>query len=69
MGPMTTNNSVRAAERAAKLAIQNVAYAENCSDEVRLRALARLAAVINGHMLEIDSRQPTPPAGVGEIYI
>jgi hypothetical protein len=32
------NNSCRAAERAARLAILDVANAENCSDEVRLRA-------------------------------
>ena len=63
------NISCRAAERAAKRAIQNVAYAEDCTDDARLRALARLAAIINGHLLEIESRQPTPPSGFGEIYI
>ena len=58
------NNSCRAAERAARLAILDVANAENCSDEVRLRALGRLAAIINGHILEIWS----PPKSHTLIY-
>ena len=67
------NNSCRSAERKAKLAILDVANAENCSDETRLRALARLDALINGCVLEIQSRQPVPPKNgpkpFEEIYI
>jgi hypothetical protein len=64
------HNSCRSAEGKARLAIQDVAYARNCSDEVRLRALARLAAVINGHILEIESRKPkSDPPGFEPIYI
>ena len=55
------NNSCRAAERKAKLAIIGVADAEDCSDAARLLALARLSALINGCVLEIQSRQPAPP--------
>jgi hypothetical protein len=64
------NNSCRAAERAARLAIMKVAYSENSSDEIRLRALACLAAVINGHILEIEARKPkSDPPEFEEIYI
>jgi hypothetical protein len=62
------NNSCRAAERAARLAILDVANAENCSDEVRLRALGRLAAIINGHLVEIASRSPAPAKSHPLIY-
>jgi hypothetical protein len=55
------NTSCRAAERRAKLAIQDVATAGNCSDETRLRALARLLGVIHGAIFEIEARQPPPP--------
>jgi hypothetical protein len=61
-------NSCRAAERAARLAILDVANAENCSDEVRLRALGRLAAIINGHILEVGSRSPAPAKSHPLIY-
>jgi hypothetical protein len=67
------NNSCRSAERKAKLAISDVANAENCSDETRLRALARLLGVIHGCIFEIESRQPPPPKtdpkAFVEIYI
>jgi hypothetical protein len=55
------NNSCRSAERKAKLAIRDIANAETFSDATRLRTLARLAAVLNGHILEIESRRPAPP--------
>jgi hypothetical protein len=62
------NNSCHAAELKAKLAILDVANAENSSDEVRLRALGRLAAIINGHILEIGSRSPAPAKSQPLIY-
>jgi hypothetical protein len=72
MVPMR-NNSCRSAERKARLAIQDVANAENCSDEARLRALTRLAELIAGCASEIQSRQPPPsktdPKPFEEIYI
>jgi len=42
--------------------------AENCIDAARLRALARLSAVIDGYLLELVSRNPTPKKSE-EIYI
>jgi len=55
------NISCRSAERRARLAIRDVANAENCSDETRLRALARLLGVVHGAIFEIEARQPPPP--------
>ena len=47
-----------------------VAYSEDSSDEVRLRALACLAAVINGHILEIEARKPkSDPPRFEPVYI
>jgi hypothetical protein len=54
-------NSCRAAERKARIAIMNLAEAEDCTDAARLKALTRLAELINGCVLEIQSRQPPPP--------
>jgi hypothetical protein len=62
------DNSCRAAERRARLAIIDIANAEDCNDAARLRALARLSAVIDGYILEIGSRNPKPKKGE-EIYI
>jgi hypothetical protein len=66
------NISCRSAERRAKLAIRDVANAENCSDETRLRALARLLGVVRGAIFEIEARQPplkSDPKKFEEIYI
>jgi hypothetical protein len=56
-----TRTSCRSAERKAKLAILDVMNAGDCSDETRLRALARLLGVTHGAIFEIESRQPPPP--------
>ena len=53
--------SCRASERAAKLAILNLASEGSCSDAARIKALTRLAELIYGCVLEIEARQPTPP--------
>jgi hypothetical protein len=58
---MATPTTCRAAEREARLAILSVAEAEQCSDETRKPALLRLAALIDGCMLEIEARRPIAP--------
>ena len=61
--PPAHMNSCRAAGRAAHLAIMAVAEAEGTTDEQRKRALLRLSALIDGCLLEIESRRPAPPPG------
>jgi hypothetical protein len=38
-----------------------LANAEHCTDDARLRALARLGELISGCMMELESRRPAPP--------
>jgi hypothetical protein len=58
---MATPTACHAAEREAWLAILSLAEADQCSDETRKRALLRLAALIDGCLLEIEARRPAMP--------
>ena len=62
--------SCRSVERRAKFAILSVADAEGCSDDVRLRALARLDALIHGCIIQLESQQPKrDPKKFEPVYI